>query len=261
MDIFAPVLVHVAPHLFVGWGPFFFHDLASVSGGPNVGGQRTNVGGEFVVGTWWGGPQPPRAEEPSPPAGSASAAVSTPRFGQAHQFVLTGEIGLSGNWLTYAGSNSSATSIAVAPSIDYFVTDQLSLGVGAVVSSSKTTGIDPTTGSVVTNTVGQGAVSLRFGFDVPIASALSFYPRAMLSIGRTAYDEQSNGTADTFTDSVVSVGLYAPLLVHFASHAFVGFGPFAWRDLDSTIGSSPNPTTENRSTYVGASLLVGGWVD
>jgi hypothetical protein len=66
LNVFAPLLVHIAPHLFIGWGPFFFHDLASVAGGPNVGGQRTDVGADFVVGTWWGGAPPPLAQDAPP---------------------------------------------------------------------------------------------------------------------------------------------------------------------------------------------------
>jgi hypothetical protein len=48
-----------------------------------------------------------------------------------------------------------------------------------------------------------------------------------------------------------------PLLVHFASHAFFGFGPSVTHDLTNTVEGGG---VANLGTTVGAGLTVGGWL-
>ena len=71
VSLYAPFLLHAADHFFFGFGPGFFRDFGSVSGGPNVGGQRTELFTDFVVGGYWGG-------QPGPAAPSRSTAPATP---------------------------------------------------------------------------------------------------------------------------------------------------------------------------------------
>ena len=54
LAIFAPLLVHIAPHLFVGIGPVFSTDLISkVEGNDNA--KTTDIGITSVVGGYFGG--------------------------------------------------------------------------------------------------------------------------------------------------------------------------------------------------------------
>ncbi|CAN5924201.1 hypothetical protein BH11MYX4_BH11MYX4_68310 [soil metagenome] len=59
------------------------------------------------------------------------------------------------------------------------------------------------------------------------------------------------------TVDILSVGLYAPVLFHAASHLFVGFGPYVARDMKNTAEGT---ASDNFASSVGADLLVGGWL-
>ena len=93
--------------------------------------------------------------------------------------------------------------------------------------------------------------------DFPLASSLSLYPRA--SIGAAHISESSSsGVRETeYVRNRVFVGLYLPLLVHVASHAFVGFGPSVTHDLMNRYKTADHT---NNGTTIAASLTVGGWL-
>jgi hypothetical protein len=86
---------------------------------------------------------------------------------------------------------------------------------------------------------------------------LSFYPRASISVGREAFDVRSAPQTNAASSAVVTLGLYAPLLVHVATHAFAGFGPYISHDAIRRTDDRPGDTL---ATRIGASLLVGGWL-
>jgi hypothetical protein len=52
------------------------------------------------------------------------------------------------------------------------------------------------------------------------------------------------------------VELSLPLLVHPASHFFVGAGPFVFHELSDVDQNS----YENDATTLGAAFLLGGWL-
>lgn len=251
VELFAPVLFHPRPHMFVGFGPDVFHDFGDVTGaGSNVGGQRTSVGVGAVVGTWWGGParsDPPLAEPAAPP-----------RFGDASQVVFTSEIAADASTAIYAGIPSKSTILTFAPGIDYFVMRHLSVGAALAIRWSANSGIDASNRLSVTEDLTEASGMLRVGVDFPLATWLSLYPRANLSLGIAAYDEKSGASENKFTANVISVGLYAPLLLHMAPHAFVGFGPVVAHDL---VRAYQGSGAQNRTTSAGASMMVGGWID
>lgn len=248
-----PLLLHLAPHAFFGFGPQFFQEFGAAQGGPNIGGQRTSVGGAFVVGGWVGGQDPPVPADASPPI------VPAKRFGSAGQVIFTSEITVQGAWLVYAGSGSTQSSVSVSPGIDFFPTDHLSLGAGVGGSYSGSTGIDATTSAQVTFEQTAGWFAPRIGVDLPFSSRVSFYPRAYVGFGVESQDEKSAGTENKNSQNYVWVALYAPLLVHPASHVLVGFGPMVSRNLTRTF-TFPAGTAQNQSTNAGASLMVGAWL-
>jgi hypothetical protein len=253
LSLSVPLLFHVRPHLFVGGGPVVFHEFGDqASSSPYLGGERTNIGCNVSVGGWWGGAievdamrQAEQPAEPPPPH----------RFGLAHQIVISGEIG-AGHYTTYGAGHAST--VTLGPAIDYFVVDHVSLGFGFSVSISDSQGNDPLTGLGVNASNSGGGVALRAGADLPLGPWLSFYPRAAVSAGALSTDDRSNQSENQYTEAILSVGVYAPLLVHPASHFFLGFGPSIGRDLVRTVSAGRD---EIPSTFAGASMTMGGWVD
>ncbi|MGH7272578.1 MAG: hypothetical protein ACREJ3_19285 [Polyangiaceae bacterium] len=94
----------------------------------------------------------------------------------------------------------------------------------------------------------------RLGADVPLSESFSFYPHASLSIGGESWDETSAGYENRPSDTSFSGALFAPLLVHPASHVFFGLGPYVNHDFSRTLDAG----TSIRATRVGATFLVGG---
>ncbi len=249
-----PLLWHVAPHAFLGFGPTFFQEFGPAQGGPDVGGQRTSVGASFLVGGWTGGRAPIPPVPADPPARTAKA------FGSAGQVLLTSEFGLAGSWLRYEGSGSSQTQLSASPAIDYFIGDHVSAGLGFNASTVSSSGVDPTTGSKVDYQSTSGSVVLRFGVDLPLGRWLSFYPRAYFGAGAGSIDESSAGAENKSSQTFAWAALYAPLLVHPASHFFAGFGPSITRDLARQVSFPSGASEQNLGTTIGVGLLVGAWL-
>ena len=257
VDIYLPFLLHPTDHFFIGFGPEFFHDFGTVSGGPNIGGQRTELSANLTVGGYWGGERSPDATRAAP-----AAPAPGPRFGDAGQLVLSNDLVLSVTSLTYAGTDSTSRSVAIGGSIDYFVIDHVSLGVGASVASTYAKGIDPTTSVAVTSSHNDVSFAPRLGLDLPLGSAFSLYPQFELAVGHAVYDETSASSEDKYAEDTVSVSLFVPFLVHPAQHVFVGFGPTAYHDLSNAV-ASPDPlapSVQNRETTFGLGTILGGWL-
>lgn len=244
--VVAPILFHPAPHLFFGIGPYLFTEFANAQGGPDIGGQRTSIGANLEVGTWWGGaPRVVAPEEIRP----------RPRFGERKQFVVTGGFGVSGGKTDYVGTEASATSFSFSPGFDYFVVPHLALGLTGGFSTSTSKTVTP---QGRTQTVDHTSFSMgpRLAVDLPFSPWFSLYPRSSITIGQEDFDSVRDTARNEHSVSVVTVGLYVPLLFHFASHAFVGFGPEISHNLVAAEDFGP----QNRATHVGASFTVGGWL-
>jgi len=254
--LYVPVLVHPAPHFFIGGGPSLFRDFGSVQGGPDIGGQRTRVGVAAVVGGTWGGSlpvTPALAPDETPP-------VRPRRFGEAGEFVFDAEIDVSLLSTTYDGTQSSSLSFGLQPSFDYFVADHVSLGVAPFLTYSQISGVDAATGARVQTTATGAGIEPRVGYHVPLASWLSWYPRAGLAFGGSAFDETSAGSENKYSTGFVTFEAYAPLLVHPAPHVLAGFGPSIDADITHSYSSPQGVSVQNLATAVGAALTVGGWL-
>ena len=264
---FTPLLLHPRPHFFVGAGPRVFHGFAKTIGDAGVGGERTTIGAGLILGGSWGGepddahdtrgsadaPAPDARDAPDAPVASR---VSTRRFGDAGQLVLTGDLSASISSLTYRGSDAQYFSVAVAPGFDVFVANHFSIGVDLSIGYASTTGL-ASNGAKIDYTSTSFGIAPRVGVDVPISSSLSFYPRAAIGTGSLTQDEvSSNGAENKHTVARTWVSLYAPLLVHPEPHFFVGVGPLVVHELSATDQYGK----ENQRTTIGASLLLGGWL-
>jgi hypothetical protein len=265
VSLFAPVLLHPRSHFFIGLGPSLHHGFGSERGAPEAGGERTVLGASLVVGGFWGGSaQPAAAPDEGPDEALTEAperkATAPHRFGTQGQVVLSGESALYVRRLTYSGADASSTEYALAPAVDYFVVDQVPLGLALFFSSSSGSGIDPLTGLEVRASAKSGGGAIRLGFDVPMGSRLSFDPRLSfaLSVGKRRLESGADAVASTRT--ALTMAFAAPLLLHVAPHAFVGFGPSVSRDLQRTAEFEAG-SVENPGTALRASLIVGGWID
>jgi hypothetical protein len=251
LSLFAPLVLQVRPHFFVGAGPSILHEFAP-DGGPNLGGQRTTFGGDLVVGGYFGGDAPP-----------SSSASSTPspgrRFGEAHQVVVTNETGLGASFTSYAGIGTSVTSLSATVGVDYFAVDHVSIGIVLSGGYSRDVGPDATGVSATVTDKSFGA-GVRLGGNLPLGPAVSLYPRATLSLVPAAEEEATLRTSTESTDIDAVLTISIPLLFHVARHFFVGFGPYVTHDLWRPFSSPNGPTMQIQGTTLGAAMLLGGWL-
>src|SRR5262249_36199193 len=106
INLFAPLLVHPAPHMFVGVGPLLYHDLSRKRDGATDQILATTIGGALVVGGWFGGAG--QNVESAAAQTTADAQPAVARFGDARHLVLTGDVGLSGSATSYSRSDASS---------------------------------------------------------------------------------------------------------------------------------------------------------
>jgi hypothetical protein len=249
VEAFTPVLFHAAPHLYFGFGPRLYHDFARAQNGPDVGAERTTIAAQLELGGYFGGGEPTR--EPHAIIRRAPA----PRFGESGQLVLTNEFDLSAARSSYSGSDASATSVRVAPGVDYFVSEHVTFGGAVAVSYSAATGLQLTGPNVDTSATSVG-FSMRAGFDLPLGGRLSVFSRASLGFDITSYDEAAGTSHNSHSGTATWVGLQVPLLLHVTDHWFFGVGPAITQDVDRRVGVSG----QNRATHLAATTVLGGWL-
>ena len=260
VEVDVALLWHMTPHLFVGGGSRrLFMASATCREGPRSAGRRPRCS---PASCWVVGlvarrlRSTPGSRRPRQPPSGALAGPARPSF--------SNELVLDGRWTGYAGSPSSSSGGGLTAGVDYFAADHVSIGAAFSASAGTTTGIDATTNTTVTSQSSGQALSFRFGVDIPMGELLSFWPRASLGFGWNTLNEQEVRCTLSNDEhaKIVSVGLYAPVLVHPATHFFVGFGPSVAHDLAHSIsfGSTSANPVENESTTLGAGLVVGGWL-
>ncbi|HLK91417.1 MAG TPA: hypothetical protein VKZ18_16080 [Polyangia bacterium] len=212
---------------------------------------------------------PGTAPVPPAPVGAPSAPVAavpaapppvTPpeaRFGDARVLSVNGAI--TGTIHHSDVGSSSMYDVTLAPGFDYFASENLSLGASALV------GYDHTTASMVYlgQTIWRWGATGQVGLNLWLAERLSFWPKAFLEFEqfRTTLMPPVGSTVVTVgptqVGNVVSVGIYAPFLLHLATHFFVGLGPSVTVDLHNSNGVGG---ASNRATAFGVSSVVGGWL-
>ena len=250
-SLYAPFLAHVAPQLFIGFGPTLSHSFLHNDGVAN--GDPTHFGAVAVVGGYWG------SDEAAPNPVAPPAPATARRFGDPGEWVFTAELqgALGTSW---SGSGESTTSESVLPGAEYFVVRDVSVGANVYANASQTSN-GP---SYSANTASFGAAA-HLGVNIPLGSAFSLYPRAYVGYGHGSASSALRNTAgqelagsDSFNESWVALDV--PLLVHPAPHFFVGFGPRVNRDLYQQYDYPNAPSASHPATSFGAGLLVGGWL-
>jgi hypothetical protein len=158
------------------------------------------------------------------------------RFGDQGEVVPSGGAAFT--------TGSGATSISLAPSLQYFVARGLAVGVGVSFGHTSSSGNG-------TSTVYGGEVSL--GYDLPLATRLSFFPRAFFGGTHADFSTPPGVTViGAGSSGAIDFGVFAPVLFHPVEHFFLGFGP----EL-ATFGASSDPF---RSQSFALVTTIGGWI-
>lgn len=253
VNVYAPLLVHPVSHFFLGLGPRIEHDFAIMRGGPYDGSRRTLISTDFVVGGWWGGASRNREDAPVSPVGETR--LRSPTFGDEGHVVLTSATGASLSYTSYTRSAASSLDATFAPGFDYFVANHFSLGVDITVDRSSGSTFD-SSGVRSDNSSTLVGVAPRLGVEIPAGEWMSLYAQAEVGYGSGSFHSTTARASNDHLYSRTWVALSAPVLVHAASHFFVGAGPYVTHDLSETDQNN----YENDATLLGAKLVLGGWI-
>jgi hypothetical protein len=167
------------------------------------------------------GTKPPAPFAASPSAGFAAT-------GQWVLSLRTSDDG--GGYLFFHKNSPGEWTLSLHPSIDYFITGNVSLGA--------TFGYRYSPEATGHTTVGLGA---RAGFSLTINDHVGFWPSAGFGLN---VDSQNHTTTTTTT-----FGIFAPFLYHLVPHLFVGVGPSFSVLMSGGSGK----------TY-GIDFVLGGWL-
>jgi len=183
--------------------------------------------------------------------GSLVAEDNRAGFGAPHQWAFSSDAALSFQRQTVSNTNGSVTTITLAPSVDYFVIKNLSVG-GLI-------GVDYRKAGSSHGTRFQ--IGPRVGYNFAFSRLLSLWPKLGFSYAHTSTDYQNVGRINSVTglntaignnkSNAIALNIFVPVVVHPAPHFFAGFGPFVDTDLSG----------DNRATVWGLKLTLGGWVN
>lgn len=164
------------------------------------------------------------------------------RFGGKGQLAISSDAGLSISNSSQSGRGGSTTTLQMRPAVDYFVIDHLSIGGFLGLNYEHVP-----TGHSTTWSLGP-----RVGYDIPLSGLFSIWPKAGLSFSTVAQTVSATSLApQTSSDSSnLTVNLFVPVMLHPATHFFLGFGPA----LDADVSGSVKTTT------VAGRLTIGGWI-
>ena len=203
-----------------------------------------------------GAPALPSDEPPRPPE-PASA-----RFGAQGQFVLGGGTNLGLYSTQWDSSAATDFNVGFSPEFDYFVFKNFSIGLDLSVSYDDSRGYDAS-GSLTESKTTSFSAGPRFGFNIPLGSAVSWWPQATFDIASNRWSTNvvtpyvSNPPAPTSTSQDgPTVNLYLPLLVHPVPHFFMGAGPSLFHAFGAVRGGS---NVGDQATTIGGGFLVGGY--
>ena len=166
--------------------------------------------------------------------------------------------------LDFGGTSSSnnggsQVGFSLAPAADYFVIDNLSLGLellfgydsyspGSVTIS--TPGGSTTTSAPSTNLTEYG-VAPRVGYNIPIGGSVSIWPKVFFE-----HAGYSVGGAGKGYGNIQLLGAYVPVLYHPTPHFYVGLGPNILTELGA---SSDGQSATSKITSYGIFGSAGGW--
>ena len=235
LALYFPLLLHLRSHVFLGVGPAVTHSFfhATEIPLPSSDTEVTTVSVRTMLGGYFGGEPEPHSDD---------LPVHWRAFGEPRELAF--DLAASSGWSGESNGQPWEAWFTASGGVDYFAFRHFSAGGFASASYSR---YEDGTSSDETWSFTLGP---RIGYDIPLSARFSFYPRGVLGFGVT------HSTSSTAL--LVWVGAYAPILCHFAPHAFLGLGPTISREL---VDQDPTyPSSGDLATRVGALLSFGGWL-
>ena len=181
-------------------------------------------------------------------AAPGSAAEAGPGFGHAGQIVPSGSLAFT--WSSTkapGGGSASDTSFTFAPTVGYFIIDNVIVGgslLGAVHSPE---------GAPNVTSFG---IAVMGGYNVNLMEKFSLLPE--LSLG---YASVSSGSGDAkISYGSFGLDIFVPVLWHPVPHFFLGIGPNLHADLTSSATAGGVSGDGNKTTTFGIMTTIGGWL-
>lgn len=202
-------------------------------------------------------------KEPPRPAEAAPAAGAREPFGRRGQVVPLGVVSyqsISYDYPTAAPTGTvrytSESRLSIAPGLEFFLIDHVSVGARVGYSSY----------SYTYNTGAKGDSSTLFfapllGANIPLGDHASL----KLNLAFAYYSGTSSSTSSAGTQSAerkdtwLSARAESFLLIHPASHVFIGLGPYYEREFSSKYTISDKEYEDYSRSFLGLTTVIGGW--
>ena len=201
-----------------------------------------------------GGEMPPPSSPPPVAAGGAAMAAG---FGEQGQIALSVDLPFTNSAPQLAivresqsMGGSSTTVVAIAPSADYFVIPNLSIG-GIIGVATGSTDVG---GGVSADTT-KFIISPRIGYVVRLADSLSLWPRLGIQYVHTSLSSGGQSATESSVPLIVDV----PVLWHPVPHFFMGAGFLVATELTNSGSSGGVSMDQPKTTDIGLEAMIGGY--
>lgn len=166
-------------------------------------------------------------------------------FGERGQLTISSDAGLAISNTSTNGVNGSTTDLTLRPAVDYFVTNNVSVGGFVGLDYASTNGAHSTT----------FAIGPRAGYNLAFSEHFSFWPKLGFSYSSSSATTAGPPVPGTpaipdASGNHLALNLFAPVMFHPVQHFFLGFGPALDVDL----------TGDARQTTIAGRLTLGGWL-
>jgi hypothetical protein len=195
-------------------------------------------------------PQDPMQPPPVAPSMQTAGGVGMGRQGQIvlaadMPFLTTAPLFKIVRTSVSMGGGSS-TDIVIAPSGDYFIAPNISVGALVGFSNGPVLGGDGTTFGVMP----------RAGYSLALTDVLSIWPRLGIGYFHTSYSFTGGGSGSGY---VIPLLIEAPILWHPANHFFIGAGPMLSLELANSGESGGMSVDLAKTTNLGVTTMIGGY--
>lgn len=203
---------------------------------------------------------PAWAEDDAAPEGAAASAAPTAEvFGGKGQFVPSGSLSFFKNSTSRPGASSTGNvNFTLAPSLGYFVMNNLLIGVNAAVQYVT---LDSSSGSLSSTSVTLIGGGLSAGYNISFTPKASLLPQLSFGVKSTSIDMPvSSSSTATASMLMTQLEIFVPILWHPVPHFFLGVGPIFRTDLTSSIKENGQSQDYNKTTVFGLQTTIGGWL-
>src|SRR5262249_14422020 len=142
----------------------------------------------------------------------------------------------------------SETRVAFAPSVNYFVVPNLTIGAALSVASDSATQNGSSFSSTAITVLG------RLGYNVPLGRIVSLWLRAGVGYLHNSVDSGSGSPSLTLSSVILLVD--APILIHVAPHFFIGAGPVFLTELSSSASQGGMSMDQPKTTAYGQEFTI-----